>query len=220
GTRVILASALYVKSKWVKPFEKMEKSLPFNSMSGKISARGMTVVNNYRVADDDRYRAVSIPAYGQVSLEVYLPRDKETPIDVVRRLEETQVSFLDETRGVKVVMPYWHIESEHSLVGPLSQLGVKTPFGPLAAFPALGGGIYISEIRQKAYIDVNEKGFEAAAATVVGHSGLGAEPTFKDPQLFIVDRPFYFVVRDEKTRLALFSGFVYEPERIWRFARA
>lgn len=78
-------------------------------------------------------------------------------------------------------------------------------FGPEANFDGMALDLWIDFVDHKAFVEVNEKGTEAAAATV------GAM-TAGSPPRFIVDRPFFFVIRDDRSGTILFMGTVVEPE--------
>jgi serpin B len=107
---------------------------------------------------------------------------------------------------VRVLLPRFKAESKFLLNGPLTDLGMKKAFDALAAdFTGMYDGdpsLYISHVLHKAFVDVNEEGTEAAAATaVVIKDRAGPRET-----VFRADRPFVYVIRDNKTGAALFMG--------------
>ena len=86
----------------------------------------------------------------------------------------------------------------------LKALGMEIAFGGGADFSGMGPSLFISEVRHKTFVEVNEEGTEAAAVTVV----VGVESV---PPSFIVDRPFFFAIHDHRTKTILFMGVVFEP---------
>ena len=108
----------------------------------------------------------------------------------------------------KLFLPRFRIEYERILNDDLKALGMTDAFDDrLANFSRLSlGGLFISEVRQKTYIDVNEEGTEAAAVTVVT-----ARPSDGGPFYMRVDRPFLFVIRERQSGTILFVGKVVDP---------
>ena len=95
---------------------------------------------------------------------------------------------------------------------PLVSLGMDLAFSPgladfsrMADLEVLGKNLYIGEVLHKAVVEVNEEGTEAAAVT-----SIGVRATSLPPQ-FIVDRPFFFAIRDNETKTVLFMGSVVAP---------
>jgi serpin B len=96
------------------------------------------------------------------------------------------------------------IEQTHQLFGPLTTLGLPVE----GDYPALGGdGLLISQVVQKTFLEVDEEGTEAAAATGVGVGVSGREPK----QVVSFDRPFFFVLTDTETRSPVFIAAVHDP---------
>ena len=115
---------------------------------------------------------------------------------------------------VEVTLPRFKIESEFKLVESLEKLGMTDMFGPTADFSGMTGGInkgiYVSEVVQKAFVEVNEEGTEAAAATAAVMMGRSRQP---EPERFTCDRPFMFLIKDNLTGMILFSGHVTDPSK-------
>jgi serpin B len=85
-------------------------------------------------------------------------------------------------------------------------MGMKDAFTPNADFSGMSPGLYISIVKHKAFIEVNEKGSEAAAATAV----VMTKSVFRMPN-FTANRPFVFLIRDNKTNSILFIGSILNP---------
>jgi serpin B len=110
-------------------------------------------------------------------------------------------------------MPKAHVEGRYDLKPVLAALGVRTLTDPAAAdLSGVDGGaghLYVDAAVQQVFLDVDEQGTEAAAATAYG-SRLGSSYTTR-PKPFVVDRPFAFALRDTRTGLVLFCGHVTDP---------
>ena len=84
----------------------------------------------------------------------------------------------------------------------------RADFSRMASLETLGGNLYIADVVHKAFVEVNEEGTEAAAVTSVG---VEVTSVPLPPPQFIVDRPFFFAIRDNETKTLLFMGIVTEP---------
>jgi serpin B len=110
-----------------------------------------------------------------------------------------------EPATVKVRMPKFKFVSRFELGHALTEMGMPLAFSEKADFSGMSttAGFRISNVIHQAYIDVNEEGTEAAAATAVDDTRGGA--------MFVADRPFLFVIRDNRTGAILFLGRVVDP---------
>ena len=104
----------------------------------------------------------------------------------------------------EMILPRFKLEYEVKLNDTLKALGMGIAFGGGADFSGMGPQLFISEVRHKTIIEVNEEGTEAAAVTAV----FGIESA---PPVFRVDRPFFFAIYDNRTQTLLFMGIVMEP---------
>ncbi|MGA9451227.1 MAG: serpin family protein, partial [Verrucomicrobiia bacterium] len=112
-----------------------------------------------------------------------------------------------------LALPRFKIEYKVVLNDPLKALGMRQAFDQRADFSAMAEtreGLYVGEVWQKSFVDVNEEGTEAAAVTGVRMTALAAMRPLQ-PFEMIVDRPFFFVIGDEQTQSILFVGVVYNP---------
>jgi serpin B len=109
-----------------------------------------------------------------------------------------------------VVLPRFKLEYGVELKQPLSAMGLRAAFGE-ADFSAIADGhLFISAVRQRAFVEVNEEGTEAAAVTGMPQTrGIHRDPP--KPFEMIVDRPFLFLIEDQVTEMILLKGVVYEP---------
>jgi len=115
---------------------------------------------------------------------------------------------------VELTLPKFKLETGYDLVPPCKALGMKDAFDSngKADFSGMGwrkGELWISQIKHKAFVEVNEEGTEAAAATIVAMVALAAR---EQPE-FRVDHPFVFLIRDNQTGTILFMGRMVSPDR-------
>jgi serpin B len=216
---MFLINAVYFKGQWQKGFEKtLTKAQTFHSPAGPKPAMMMAQSGNYLYHRGDKFQAVSLPyGKGGVSLYLFLP-DQGSSLDEFLKgfdflkWEEWINSFNSAPGDVK--LPRFKLEYEKTLNDPLKDLGMGAAFSAREAdFSGARAerDIYISEVKHKAVVDVNEEGTEAAAATSVGISTTSA----RRPQerfTFVADRPFLMAIRDSQTGAILFMGAVTEPK--------
>ena len=115
---------------------------------------------------------------------------------------------MDEESRFKVQIPKFKLETSHNLKKPLQELGMTKMFDVKKVdFSGISGAneLFVSHALQKAFIEVNEEGSEAGAATAL------AVQLRSLPAKFICDRPFMFVIKDKLTGMVLFNGWVVNP---------
>ena len=217
-TRLVLASAVYLKAAWTNPFpESATRDAPF--YPDGPDRTGLTVPMMHRTAPraylrGDGYQAVLLPYRGtSLAMAVVLP---DGPLAALRpKISAAGLGSLlasPATYQVALSMPRFRLEAEFDLIPALQQLGVSQAFGDDADFSGITQAepLKISAVAHKAYIDVDEQGTEAAAATAVimrASAALRMPP----PITMIVDRPFLFTIVDTATGLPLFVGQVAQP---------
>ncbi len=219
-TRVILANAIYFKGKWVKPFDKNEtKAHTFHLPGGgEWQVPMMWQHRRYSYQEGDGYQAVRLPyAGGRLQMYLFLPSTNSGPTNLLADLngENWRDKILRQfvEREGTLALPRFKIEYKVVLNGPLKALGMRQAFDLGADFSAMAEtheGLYVSEVWQKSFVDVNEEGTEAAAVTGVRMTALAAMRPLQ-PFEMIVDRPFFFVIADDQTQSILFMGVVYDP---------
>jgi serpin B len=173
----------------------------------------------FKYADQTTFKVLELPYKGdQLSMVVLLP--KSTQAKAMAALEKTlSTKTLNawlrgaRKREIRVYLPRFKMTSEFSLKDTLVAMGMKDAFTPgKANFSGMDGtyDLFISAVVHKAFVDVNEQGTEAAAATAVV-MGLRSAPA--RPLVFRADRPFIFLIRDTKTGSILFIGRVMNPKK-------
>lgn len=206
-----LMNALYFNGTWKYPFPNLFKN-KFNTISGKaVEMEMMNTSAELPYSEYDGFRMVDLPyGNGSFSMKVILPGDKEDFGKAVKRFDAKTLDKLNgkaATKTVSVIMPKFMFDYTGSLSDVLVALGMADAFSPAKAdFSKMSNdGLYISFVKQKTFIDVNEKGTEAAAVTIVGmfENSAGPEP---EVIYFTADRPFLFVIQENSTGAVLFIG--------------
>ena len=211
-----LINAIYFKGNWTNPSdEDLTVDDDFYLPDGTIKKVPMMIQEgNFAYFDGDGFSAVKLP-YGQEKMAMYiiLP-DEGVEIDsVIESLDENSWNEIRQSFSgteVSIVMPKYKMEYGVKVINDvLTNLGMGIAFSPEADFSGISPGILISQVLHKAVIEVNEKGSEAAAATVVEMVESAMEPT--EIVQFIVNRPFFFTISDDRSGSILFMGKVVEP---------
>ncbi|HEX6925766.1 MAG TPA: serpin family protein [Longimicrobiaceae bacterium] len=213
---MFLINALYFKGSWTQRFDASRTRLePFHGEDGSVvqvpTMQGMVEIG-HRVTDD--YRVIDLPyGRGAFSMTILLPHEPGGIDELVASLDvgqwEAAVMNLTE-QEVEVHLPRFRIAYEQKLNDALKGLGMELAFVFRAAdFSGMsathGRLLYIDEVLQKSFVDVNEQGTEAAAATSVGVK-IGSAPA-----PIRVDRPFGFAIRERFSGTILFIGKVTDP---------
>ncbi|MCG8501773.1 MAG: serpin family protein, partial [Firmicutes bacterium] len=162
----------------------------------------------------DDFKAVRLP-YGNEKTAMYciLPDEAASINQFIAGIDDakwnTIKESLSETGDVTVQIPRFKMEyGIKDLKDSLTALGMGEAFGESADFSGIRGGVCIEKVLHKAVIEVNEEGSEAAGATVVAIK----ESAMEEPITFIGDRPFVFVIADDKTGTVLFVGKLWDVD--------
>ena len=211
-----LINAIYFKGNWTYPFdENLTSDDDFYLLDGSTKkVPMMSQEENFGYYDGDNFSAVKLP-YGQEKMAMYiiLPDEGVSLDSVTSSLDADKWNEIKESfygSQVSLTMPKYKMEYGIKLLNDaLAELGMGIAFGPGADFSGINPDIFISKVLHKAVIEVNEKGSEAAAATVV--EMVTSMPVVEEIIEFRVDRPFFFVIADDRTGSILFMGKVVEP---------
>ena len=216
-TDLILANAIYFKGKWEEPFDKnLTKERPFNPAKGAPKNLPMMEMSKkfiYRKGSG--YQAVRLPYIGDdLAMYIFLPDINSSPTKLLQimsgdKWRRVTVPGFSEHDGL-VVLPKFKLENTYSLNQPLEALGMKEAFNQKKAdFSAMfSDPHFISEVRQKAFVEVTEEGTEAAAVTTIELESNGMVMDPPKPFEMIVDRPFLFTIVDSRSGMILFIGVV------------
>jgi serpin B len=236
-TRLVLTNAIYFKGSWAKQFEKdRTKEAPFTQVSGdKVDVPMMNEAAEFGYMETEDFQGLELPYVdNELSMIIFLPktsdvlsgygsalrRDESLPkgdglADFEKKLTTENLSqwlTMLLRRKVIVSIPKFRITDEFSLASVLKSMGMTDAFTPdVADFSGMNGkrDLFISAVVHKAYVDVDEEGTEAAAATgvVVGITSAGPQQT----PVFRADHPFLFIIRDNQSGSILFIGRVMNP---------
>jgi serine protease inhibitor len=220
-TDLILANAIYFKGKWLDPFDKkLTKERPFHPAAGAAKNLPMMEMSNkFTYRKGSGYQAVRLPYMGyNLAMYVFLPDPGSSPALLLRIMNgenwrRVTMPGFSEHAGL-VVLPKFKLENTLGLKPVLQKLGMNNAFNNLKSQPdADFSGIFsdahhISEVRQKAFVEVSEEGTEAAAVTAIAFQSKGAVMNPTKPFEMIVDRPFLFAIVDARSEMILFMGVV------------
>src|ERR1017187_8817632 len=216
-TDLVLANAIYFKGKWLDPFDaKLTKERPFHPASGVAKNLPMMEMSKkFTYRKGSGYQAVRLPYMGyDLAMYVFLPDPGSSPAkllqilngDTWRRVTMPGFSGHDG----QMVLPKFKLENTFEMNKPLVALGMKSAFNQTKAdFSRMFSDLhYISEVRQKAFVEVSEEGTEAAAVTAMQIESMGIEMNPPPPFEMIVDRPFLFAIVVARSEMILFMGVV------------
>ncbi|GER92390.1 serpin family protein [hot springs metagenome] len=225
-TRLILTNAIYFKGKWKLQFDKKltkdedfkvstEKKLKVPMM--RMAMKGFNDYPEFNYAETDELQAIELPYEGgELSMLILLPKGNLEGIEktlTYERIEEIKRSL--SLRPVDLYLPKFKFETEYSLKPVFSDMGMPTAFSNDADFSGMDGTkkLKIDKVIHKAFVEVNEEGTEAAAATAVIMVTKSAVEEVKKPVIFRADHPFIFIIQHNKTSAILFFGRVHEPKK-------
>jgi serpin B len=216
-TRLVLVNAIYFKGFWDNQFKSRDtREMEFWLLTEvAVKVPMMHQEHQFGYWENDWLQIMEMPYKEEsLSLIVLLPKEKTGITDLEQKLNfENMMAWQSRLRKRKVIVffPKFKIESQFSLGQTLALMGMPDAFEPeLADFSAMVGQkeLYISAVIHKAFLEVNEEGTEAAAATGVV---VGVTSIAPSPPIFKADHPFVFFIRDNKSQSILFLGRVLNP---------
>ncbi len=212
-TRLILTNAIYFKGNWESQFDPQNtRKDSFRTSKGSVQVPMMNLCEAPLLyGETDKLQVLGMPyEKWELSMMVLLP--KTEGVGSLAQIGPEELTRLSESlrpQEVKVTMPKFTFRTEYDLAGVLADMGMDSAFSDTADFSGMDGtrNLYISDVVHKAFVDVNEKGTEAAAATAVGMRSLG----ISTPPVFRADHQFMFIIQQRNTGNILFLGRVDDP---------
>ena len=219
---MMLVNAVHFKAEWVDPFwtGSGTQDRPFTLLDGtKVNVLTMRNEGSFRYTKTDELRGVELPFEGgRFAMTILMPAaggfedfaaktDGSALGDLVAGLNEGRVDL---------TMPLFEITSTPAVTDGLKKLGMNIAFSQLADFTGIADPVdnlpwFITDVEQKAFITVNERGAEAAAATGVTSAAAGSTTTAAPPVELNIDHPFMYLIRDTRTGAIIFIGQVVDP---------
>jgi serpin B len=214
-TRLVLVNAIYFKGDWLKKFDKdnTQKKPFYSAPDRELQVDMMHMYSKkFPYGETDEFQILGIPYEGhELAMFVLLPKEKYgleklesgltggKILDAIQNTRDTQVEVL--------ALPKFKLLQQFNLSGALKELGAREMFEDNADFSNISGrrDLKVSEVIHKAFVEVNEEGTEAAAATAI-EMVLCSMPIESETLNFIADHPFLFVIFDQRANSLLFVG--------------
>ncbi|MFZ5825214.1 MAG: serpin family protein [Bacillota bacterium] len=214
---MILVNAIYFYGNWTRPFTpELTREAPFTRLDGSTKpVKFMHQEGVYRYLEQDGVRGIRLPyGDGRVGLYAIMPDRWDGFVDGLT--PERWAQYMDGfgQERIRLAMPRVKLEYKTELIDPLTALGMGIAFRPHQAdltglFEQRVDDAHISKVLQKTYLDLNERGTEAAAVTAAVAAATSAPAD--EPKELKLNRPFLLAIRDDQTRTLLFVGTVLEP---------
>ncbi|XP_041648145.1 leukocyte elastase inhibitor-like isoform X2 [Cheilinus undulatus] len=223
-TRLALVNAIYFKGNWKNRFDAADtKEMPFKINKNESKPVQMMYQMKklpYNYVPELSLQILELPYIDEeLSMFILLPEESADGSDPLVKLEKeithekldewTNRDLMDVHSEVVVHLPRFKLEEDYELNEPLAKLGMTDVFSAKADLSGMNGegGLFLSTVAHKAFVEVNEEGTEAAAAT----AGMVAFCMLREEH-FKADHPFLFFIRHNKTKSILFLGRLSSPQ--------
>lgn len=224
-TRLTLVNAIYFLGDWQDPFDKDDtQDADFSvTKAKKVKVPMMNAKKHFNFGDKGGTKVLELPYKNAVTqMLLVLPKDIDGLPALEKSMKPEKVDELIKTlsdKKVEASLPKFEVNPSESLAlaDTLKSLGMKLPFEKTADFtlmanpPSPDDRLYIQSVFHKAFVKVDEKGTEAAAATAVAMARVTSAPIPEKAETFKADHPFLFIIRDRQSGLILFMGRVVDP---------
>ncbi|XP_076242562.1 antichymotrypsin-2 isoform X6 [Calliopsis andreniformis] len=217
-TALVLVNAVYFKGQWKNKFNPtFTKDMPFHVNENTVkNVPTMYRQGSYKYGELPNLNAkfIEIPYKGnELSMVIILPNEINGLAAVEQKLQSVSLAdILNQgyERDVQLFLPKFKIEKKIELNGILGKMGLTSMFSSRANFSGIADDdLVVSKVVQKAFIEVNEEGSEAAAATAVGVIPLSLPlPSY----VFLISGPFYYAITSRNDNTILFSGQIISPD--------
>ncbi len=213
STVMIIVNAIYFKSKWANEFNKRNtKDDVFYGKTERVRTKFMNATKHIKYYKDSNIIAVEMPyAQHKNSMYIIMPTDKQgfDKLKYIVDYEYCKKIVKNATfRDVKLSIPKFKTENRLYLKNEMRKMGMTVPFTPQANFRGITKSkeIYINKIIHQSFIEVDEAGTEAAAATAVVMKRVTSLPPSARETVFKADRPFMYLITNNITNNILFMG--------------
>ncbi len=216
-TRLVLTNAIYFKGDWVQPFDKKNtREEDFTvAADAKVKTPLMHQQATMGYADEKTFQEIELPYTGhELSMVVFLPKKAGGLADLEKAITDDMLAWPPPNLHackVNAFLPKFKLKGSFGLKRTLIAMGMKRAFGDADFSGISAEPLYISKVLHKAYVDVNEEGTEAAAATAVVMKRMAARP--QPIPVFRADHPFLFLIRDTRSGSILFMGRLTDPTK-------
>ena len=210
-----LLNAIYFNADWKEKFDKNDtRNSSFTLPDGSVVTREL--MHRKAIAqgcESELCSMLRIPfGSGGYSMYVMLPAEGKTASDLIRDMSQQalteHLNAIDMTaHEVDILMPRFEIVSDIDLISVLKPMGIQSAFTASADFSNMSDmSLYVSMMKQKAKIDVDEEGAKASAVTISGMEATSPGPQLYEKAVFHANRPFLYFILEESTRSIFFIG--------------
>ncbi|XP_076949331.1 serpin-ZXA-like [Bidens hawaiensis] len=224
STRLILANAVYFKGAWTQKFDQSKtKESDFHLLNGnKVRVPFMTNKEKQYVHEFNDFKVLGLPYFQgkderRFTMYFFLPDAKDGLQSLIEKIGSTSKFFKRHIPHKKVqlsqfLIPKFKIEFGFEASDMLKELGLVLPFSYSLTEMVDSEQVYVSKILHKSFVEVNEKGTEAAAVTVTMFVGCSLQKVKRPKKVdFVADHPFLFVIQEDVSGVVLFTGQVINP---------
>ena len=220
-SRLVLTNAIYFKARWMNEFGKgATADAPFHVSAEKQNPVPMMhQTHRFSYGESEDLQVLEIPyGPGNIGMLILLPKKNDGLSELEKELTSENVTKWSaglKPRQVKLSLPKFKMTADFSLGEVLKSMGMKLAFSDNADFTGMSTEepLTISAVIHKAFVDVNEEGTEAAAATaVIIARATAILPNPEEPVEFRADHPYVFLLRDRQTGSILFMGRLANPK--------
>jgi len=221
-TKLILTNAIYFKGIWQVQFDEVNTTKrDFNLASGELTqvdTMKMTgTKDKFNYTETDKFQILELPYNGKdISMIIILPKEGVELSEIISEINrEDYISWIEsmDEKELDIYLPKFKFETKYTLNDYLYDMGMKDAFTYDADFSGIDGkpDLFISSVLHKAFIEVNEEGTEAAAATAVIMNLKAVNGNESSRIVFDADHPFLFTIHHKETNTILFIGNVENP---------
>ena len=220
-TRLILTNAIYFKGTWKVQFDPDNTTdRDFKISSGNsVEVSTMNLIETedvFNYTETDTLQILELPyTSNDLSMIILLPKNNDLS-NIIDSVDNDKLSGWKESmveKSLDIYLPKFEIETKYSLKETLKQLGMMDPFTTAADFSGITGGkdLFISNVIHKAFVEINEEGTEAAAATAVIMDLTSVNGGGSSRIVFDCDHPFMYLIQHKETGTILFMGSINDP---------